>query len=211
MHPGFQTRHYCCQDNPASLKYQSMGVDISYCSQLCYSHPLYGVAVVPTSIWKAAQQAEGKNWVWHGKLGWVGDRYKDHFQGFQRYSCLPEALGHVIEFGMCPASDSQSSEGWVLCAQVLDLGHSFEGCWPCDPMRRCLVSRHSNLELAFTSTTFSHVHIRLGGSRNCRKTRAEIAGVAVMGSKGHVHGVALARAADSDGTTRVAVAMGRLV
>ena len=34
-------------------------VNPTACAYLCYSHPLYGTAVVPNSLWHAAQDAEG--------------------------------------------------------------------------------------------------------------------------------------------------------
>jgi len=74
------------------------------CAYLCYSHPTYGTAVVPQSLWKTAQKAEAELW---RTLGGPGspkdDRAAEHWRGFGNFACLPSAsLGRVIEVGAGP-------------------------------------------------------------------------------------------------------------
>ena len=79
----------------------SLGTGLPYCAHLCYSHELYGVPVVPVSIWQSAQTAEGA--IWASSNG-DGDRYEDHWQGFQDFRMFSanELLGSVAEFGSGP-------------------------------------------------------------------------------------------------------------
>ena len=80
----------------------SLNTKLSYCAHLCYSSEVSGVPIVPVSIWQAAQQAEGELWATLKKQN--GDRYEDHWEGFQDYEAFkPNAdLGSVIEFGSGP-------------------------------------------------------------------------------------------------------------
>lgn len=80
-----------------------------FCSYLCYSHVNYGTAVVPVSLWKAAQQAEGDLWRqvggWNtGKIGDSNDRAVEHWKAYDNFYCLQNQanLGDVIEVGAGP-------------------------------------------------------------------------------------------------------------
>ena len=80
----------------------SMSTGLSYCAHLCYSSEMYGVPIVPFSIWKSAQQAESKLWGRSGSAD--GDRYQEHWEGFQDFAKLDLNfnLGSVVEFGAGP-------------------------------------------------------------------------------------------------------------
>jgi len=82
----------------------SLGTGLSYCAYLCYSNKEYGTAIVPKLLWEKAQEAENKLWKQVGQRTKGNDRYKDHFQGFANYMCLPDTanLGHVLEVGAGP-------------------------------------------------------------------------------------------------------------
>ena len=48
------------EDSTSTVRNSCVGsVNPSACAYLCYSHPMYGTAVVPHSLWHAAQEAEG--------------------------------------------------------------------------------------------------------------------------------------------------------
>jgi len=80
-----------------SFEYQSS--ILSYCAHLCFSHPSYGVAAVPLSLWKRAQIAESNYW----KNDHSGsDRGFEHVGAFLSYKCLPLYLGKVVEIGSGP-------------------------------------------------------------------------------------------------------------
>lgn len=74
------------------------------CAYLCYSHPSYGAAVVPTSLWSTAQSAEAALWKSLGGTGSPShDRAPEHWRGFNNLACLPSSsLGRVIEVGAGP-------------------------------------------------------------------------------------------------------------
>jgi len=74
------------------------------CAYLCYSHPHYGTAVVPKSLWKTAQKLENDLW---RELGGFGspkdDRAREHWRGFRNFNCISDSdLGRVIEVGAGP-------------------------------------------------------------------------------------------------------------
>lgn len=78
-----------------------------YCSYLCFSHASYGSAVVPLSLWKSAQQAEGD--LWHEVSSWQtgadsNDRSEEHWVAFDMFRCIEKGknLGTVIEVGAGP-------------------------------------------------------------------------------------------------------------
>jgi hypothetical protein len=79
-----------------------------FCSYLCYSHPDYGVAVVPTSLWKEAQAAESSLWRDISTGDEItNDRAWEHIEGFGFFRCLRgfddrKSLGRVIEVGAGP-------------------------------------------------------------------------------------------------------------
>ena len=77
------------------------------CAYLCYSHDSYGVAVVPTSLWKVSQKAEGDLWRVNGGSrldASNNDRASEHWRSFQNLDCLEKGtkLGNVIEVGAGP-------------------------------------------------------------------------------------------------------------
>jgi hypothetical protein len=77
------------------------------CAYLCYSHPTYGAAVVPTSLWQAAQQAEGNLWAQVGNYQMTSDandRAQEHWKAYQNFIGIPKnyGLGQVIEVGAGP-------------------------------------------------------------------------------------------------------------
>ena len=77
------------------------------CSYLCYSHDSYGVATVPTSLWKVSQKAEADLWRSVGGSSsdsGNNDRAAEHWRSFENLSCLPKGmeLGNVIEVGAGP-------------------------------------------------------------------------------------------------------------
>lgn len=81
-----------------------MPKDQRACAYLCFSHPSYGAAVVPESLWKTAQQKEAELWK---SLGGGGnpkhDRAVEHWRGFDNFNCIPgTSLGRVIEVGAGP-------------------------------------------------------------------------------------------------------------
>lgn len=74
---------------------------LSYCAYLCYSHPDYGVAMVPRSIWTEAQRSELH--IWNGNAG-KNDRSNEHFEGYENYAVFDkeEDLGDCAEIGTGP-------------------------------------------------------------------------------------------------------------
>jgi SAM-dependent methyltransferase len=88
-------------------RYQ-LGIDPKFCSYLCFSHQLYGTAVVPISLWRAAQKAEGDLWRqvagWSGTIGNANDRAAEHWKAYDNFHCLAKdaSLGQVIEVGAGP-------------------------------------------------------------------------------------------------------------
>jgi len=93
------SKHHCVP--PASAE---------VCAYLCYSHPTYGTAVVPFSLWHAAQVAEGNLWVKEsrGVASDQNDRAAEHWSSFDKFSTLTallkngKTLGRVIEVGAGP-------------------------------------------------------------------------------------------------------------
>jgi len=70
-----------------------------FCSILCLSHTSYGAAFAPAGLWEAAQEAEKAEW----NDSWLdGDRVAEHIQGFGGFACAPQRLGHVLEMGAGP-------------------------------------------------------------------------------------------------------------
>eukprot|EP00961_Rhodomonas_salina_P161933 2180975-Rhodomonas_salina.1 len=70
-----------------------------YCAVMCLSHASYGAALAPTLLWEAAQAAETAEW----NDSWLdGDRVGEHQEGFGGYACAPDRLGHVLEMGAGP-------------------------------------------------------------------------------------------------------------
>ncbi|KAL1510127.1 hypothetical protein AB1Y20_006459 [Prymnesium parvum] len=68
----------------------------------CLQHPDYGVAIVPETRWKVAQQAEARLWA-TSKSNKRGDRAAMHVKQFGGYRVLPPgSLGHVAELGCGP-------------------------------------------------------------------------------------------------------------
>jgi hypothetical protein len=62
------------------------------CAYLCFSHPSYGTAAVPLSLWRAAQTAEGDLWVKEGadpRLNSANDRAAEHWASFSNFAALP--------------------------------------------------------------------------------------------------------------------------
>ena len=53
------------------------------CAYLCYAHDSYGVAVVPTSLWKVSQKAEADLWAVNG-----GSRLGRDFQNLYIRTCI---------------------------------------------------------------------------------------------------------------------------
>jgi SAM-dependent methyltransferase len=94
-----QCHHTTVPNEQGWLPYNAMGTQLPYCAYLCYATPDVGTAIIPTSIWRAAQQAEGN--VWAGS-GMNGDRYHDHWAGYMDFLCQPRKFGDVIEFGAGP-------------------------------------------------------------------------------------------------------------
>mmetsp|Transcript_52930 Transcript_52930/g.96898 ORF Transcript_52930/g.96898 Transcript_52930/m.96898 type:complete len:313 (-) Transcript_52930:71-1009(-) len=77
---------------------------ISPCAYLCYSHPSYGTATVPNTIWKSAQFQEHA-WAQQSSANGVSDdRSFEHFEGFAQYASIPSNLGPIklIEVGSGP-------------------------------------------------------------------------------------------------------------
>ena len=78
----------------------SFGLPLSYCASLCFSHPKYGISVIPTYIWKMAQRAEGSLWK---KSSSNHDRAPEHLKAFRQFKIeMPDDLGSVIEVGAGP-------------------------------------------------------------------------------------------------------------
>jgi len=78
-----------------------------YCAYLCYSHHSYGTAIVPKSLWRAAQKAEGD--LWRDVSSWsrtsdANDRAVEHWLAFDKFAVLRRGydLGEVIEVGAGP-------------------------------------------------------------------------------------------------------------
>lgn len=78
------------------------------CAYLCYSHPDYGVAMVPKSLWKDAQGVEQELWVSEGKYlkNNANDRAEEHFISFHSFNILLKQnltrIGRVVEVGAGP-------------------------------------------------------------------------------------------------------------
>ena len=76
------------------------------CAYLCYSHQQYGVAIVPKTIWYAAQEQEGA--VWKTLGGANNDRAGEHIAAFNKYQDVTtRQLGDVIEVGSGPWTQSR--------------------------------------------------------------------------------------------------------
>jgi hypothetical protein len=79
-----------------------------FCSYLCYSHNAYGVAVVPTELWRAAQFAEANLWKQIGSQALpttdANDRSIEHWSAFDNLNCLENNIrfGQTIEVGAGP-------------------------------------------------------------------------------------------------------------
>lgn len=82
--------------------YRHTGSDPKFCAYLCYSNPQYGTAVVPKSLWLAAQKAEADLWknvgLW-ARGSNSNDRAIEHWKAFDYFSFLNNSydLGRVIE------------------------------------------------------------------------------------------------------------------
>mmetsp|Transcript_32140 Transcript_32140/g.46332 ORF Transcript_32140/g.46332 Transcript_32140/m.46332 type:complete len:494 (-) Transcript_32140:2389-3870(-) len=90
-----------------TAKVTTVGVSYvhKYCAYLCYSHPTYGVATVPTSLWRAAQTAEGDLWRSVGQSSSeANDRAEEHWVAFESFQALQHgiSLGEVVEVGAGP-------------------------------------------------------------------------------------------------------------
>lgn len=78
------------------------------CSYLCYGHREYGVAVVPRSLWLAAQRAESALWQQVSRWDSINnDRAEEHWSAFDDFNCLTRitrkgTLGRVMEVGAGP-------------------------------------------------------------------------------------------------------------
>jgi hypothetical protein len=83
-----------------------------FCSYLCYGHREYGVAVVPSALWSAAQRAESSLWqqigTQHNSI--TNDRAEEHWSAFDHFKCLKgvsqlgqlRSMGRVMEVGAGP-------------------------------------------------------------------------------------------------------------
>jgi hypothetical protein len=101
------------------------------CAYLCYSHPTYGTAVVPKSLWLAAQRAEGNLWAQEGQ--WkqtsdANDRAQEHWKAFDQFTRIPSdaKLGRVIEVGAGPWTQFK---GLLYVRPDLDAGVSAFTVW----------------------------------------------------------------------------------
>lgn len=120
----------------------------SYCASLCYSSEVYGVAIVPHSRWRYAQDMELETWANNSLLRKEeDDRNAEHLQGFHNYACLPLPLGRVVEFGAGPwgqfrgvlahlgveagSTTTRASRvrSVTWSSSVLGRGGNSEGCW----------------------------------------------------------------------------------
>lgn len=74
------------------------------CAYLCFSNQMYGVAAVPISLWRAAQDAETQLWKSLGAPALSpNDRAAEHWRGFGNFACIRNAsLGRAIEVGAGP-------------------------------------------------------------------------------------------------------------
>lgn len=76
------------------------------CSYLCYSHQDYGVTIVPQTVWRIAQEAEGTLWKMAGRRN--HDRAPEHVGAFGSYKGLSgRSLGDMIEVGSGPWTQSR--------------------------------------------------------------------------------------------------------
>ena len=83
---------------------ESLMNGISKCAYLCFSHPSYGVAQVPLIYWKRMLKNEVEAWKF---AEGVDDRGTEHQRNFNYYADLPENLGHFIEIGSGPYTQTQ--------------------------------------------------------------------------------------------------------
>jgi SAM-dependent methyltransferase len=110
-------------------KTSGFGETLPYCAYLCFSHPAYGVPVVPWSVWREAQTAETRFAAMAQRAATAraasrraaappssppssppsppppgrDDRAAEHAQGFRGYFAVPgPSLGRVAEFGAGP-------------------------------------------------------------------------------------------------------------
>ena len=85
-----------------------------YCAYLCFSNLEYGVAHVPKSLWRLAQNAEFELWKTHcSKMSSydANDRAREHWKGFGNFQALLSRtsdkhdnnyLGRTMEVGAGP-------------------------------------------------------------------------------------------------------------
>lgn len=103
-----------------------------FCAYLCYSHNTYGTAIVPLSLWRAAQAAEGNLWAAVGgprEAHDSNDRAAEHWKAFDGFRVLAAGtrLGRVVEVGAGP---------WTQLKGIL---HIRCGKRPCPPSPECPV------------------------------------------------------------------------
>jgi len=74
------------------------------CQYYCYYTEPYGVSRINHPLWQAAQRGEAQ--VWKGMTGNFGDRVGEALQGFRHYKKVRVPLGHVLEIGCGPFTQS---------------------------------------------------------------------------------------------------------
>lgn len=99
---------------------------LPYCAYLCYAHKDYGTAVVPMSLWNAAQREEAALWQTVGGVGCDArtchDRADEHWEAFDMYKVLVRKgytnLGNTIEVGAGPWT--QLKVNFISCRLMAD-------------------------------------------------------------------------------------------
>jgi len=76
-----------------------VGEEISPCAYLCYAHPDYGTAVVPTVLWRNAQAGEGAWAQGMGAQGLSDDRSHEMWEGFHQYQSIGGAANAAVNLG----------------------------------------------------------------------------------------------------------------
>jgi hypothetical protein len=92
---------------------------LTYTAYLCYSHPSYGTAVVPKSLWHSAQTAEGNLWQEVGKYTLTtdsNDRAVEHWKAFGMFTSLTKENVHAA------AVTTSKSTGGLNLGCVIEVG-----------------------------------------------------------------------------------------
>jgi hypothetical protein len=97
---------------------------LTYTAYLCFSHPSYGTAVVPKSLWHSAQTAEGNLWQEVGKYTLTtdsNDRAVEHWKAFGMFASLTKERIQAAEKTGSGSSSRQLVSGAVKAKKAKSL------------------------------------------------------------------------------------------